>query len=733
MLKASSLDLRFRTQHGLGRVLSESLACYNQFRYSSALSPAVRCASNAKRNHHPVRSQSEEEVKDGWAIPLVSSFYPTGKLRRRVKNAKFGPHKRRIVEASVRTGSSYPNTLQALQRRLLEQTGRTRLYDPHNVDTQKHNSKSLTSRKLEASLQKKTSDTCSNGQRNFAGQKKDVQQDFYISSKAVGKAQVGEGESAVRRKETAKRAVIHGHGNLRAMPRIQHLPLRSLEPRNVTTRVDEDGEMPRIRGFQYVIWTTKSADEAWDAYQALLDIERVGSQEESSKGLPQNFISPDLLSKVSRTISQAKPPTRQLFLRYLSLLARIRQGRSARPIYSWEWNALINLAGSGFRKPSLDLYNAALGIYHDLIRFSSSNLPEEKLGTIDASSNSPQCKVQPDIYTYTTLLSIALRTRHASAVRHASALINSTKPKLSRVTYLMLARFRLETEGLSGVRDGLRTLVREGHETGVDGVNIFLWAAGKEGQVEPALKVYYVLRQHVDALQSVNHSEENEALECSVIRKSQVEDNQPGPHVGVKKVSCDISNNTEGQSKQMSASSVPFAGSPSVIEGLTISKSVVPDVATYTTMIQILAYNGYLVEAMRVFADMLSTPKDLPDGEEGFQPTGPVFRALFLAYARHGNQAQPESDVKLSLGLYSPEAEWNLERLHMLLDAFISMPEGSVKPRARDIYWAMVGMEKCTGSDHQQCREVWLKLKGRFTFVMDGRMARLDAKYGQSE
>ena len=690
MLKASFLDISFRTHHGLGRVLSSFPACLNQRRLVSTFDPLVHRVGDAGYEHLSMTSVNEggkERKMDGRATSLIFSHPPYGRMEERCKFPEKKLRRGRIVgELSGATQASQkcpPTELRQKQKHGIQRRGvmdRNQIQDAKGVPDVLVQAGADVVRRFE--------------KRGGRVLQEDIRRTGFVTA-----AQAWVREGAITRNKASISKIFN------ASKRRHHNPRRVKGLKN-GIRGEGGEKFARIRRLQRTIRTTSSADNAWEAYQSLLSLEAEDKSQDHSGVVWSEKLSCRLLTRLSLLLSRVRPPTRQVFLRYLSLLARLRQVRPTGLIYTWEWNTLINLAGSGFRKTPLDQYNSALNIYHDMRRSASS---------LEASDNAAASR--PDIYTYTILLSIAARTRHGPAVRHAIALLHSSGLKPSRVTYTALARYRLIFEGLTGVRDGLQAMMKGGHEIGIDGVNTFIWAAGKEGQVEAALKVYRVLRRHFEILQDekLYGADRHEELKPLTVHERHVKT------TGSKSP-------TDTQTPSLN----PFLGPPSAIEGITLSRKLVPDQITYTTMIQILTYHGYLVDALGVLSDMLVTPQKNSDGTECFEPTGAVFRAFLRGYAKHGHRTRSSGDEKPRISLYSREAEWDWERLRVILDAFFSMPKGTLKPRARDIYWAITATEKCTGRNPQQCREVWLKLKECFHFVLDGRMKELDRRYTQT-
>ncbi|KAF8897179.1 hypothetical protein BD779DRAFT_1667191 [Infundibulicybe gibba] len=112
-------------------------------------------------------------------------------------------------------------------------------------------------------------------------------------------------------------------------------------------------------------------------------------------------------------------------------------------------------------------FNLALDIFNDLVtgRAPGTTSSEPNL-TQDGISVAQHPK--PDIYTYTSLISIAARTLSGSAVRRATSLLQASGIPPNRITHLALLRYFTLTSQLSGVRSTLSKMRDQNLELGLD-------------------------------------------------------------------------------------------------------------------------------------------------------------------------------------------------------------------------------------------------------------------------
>ncbi|KAH9947254.1 hypothetical protein B0H21DRAFT_692241 [Amylocystis lapponica] len=427
--------------------------------------------------------------------------------------------------------------------------------------------------------------------------------------------------------------------------------------------------------------TTASATEAWNAYQALMAIPR------EPHSLPVPYAH---LHRLARLLASTRPRTRTLFLRLLSVLSTIHA--TGGYVKLWQWNALVDCAGKGWRKTRQEDFKAALDVFEDLMAQRS---PGARFSGGSPVRPVPEAAptVHPDIVTYTTLLNIAGRTLNEATLRRATILLESSRLLPNRITHLALVRYFARKNQLQGVRATLFNLKDQGFEMGLDGLNACIWAYARSGRLDVASTVYRALRHN---LVPEDEAGEN-AITASVKRLSRV-------------------------------------------DGLTIPLDIKPDNTTFYTLIQAFAYHGDLIQCLRVFMDMITLSDADVSGHDHASPrvpnitspTLPAFRAIFLGFARHG---MPPAHLKNAgpLTLRLTSSAWTYDNLHILYQSFLALPH-DVRPSDRTIYWVIKAFATTSGNDIRKLRRIWEQLETRFGGGWGGRLERFrHAIYGSPE
>jgi pentatricopeptide repeat protein len=423
------------------------------------------------------------------------------------------------------------------------------------------------------------------------------------------------------------------------------------------------------RTLLWVMLTAKTPDRAWAAYEELLSY-RVA--------IPRHS-----LHQLARLLASIKPRTRTVHLQLLSVLKTLEMNHGQ--LRLWEWNTLIDSAGKQWHKTRLEDYENSLDIFH-----KRGVLPVGNAASADDAANAraDPCVTQqnPDIWTYNILLSIASRSNLPLTVRHASSLLLASGLTPNRYTHLCLLRYFAVRQDLRSVRSTLRKMKQQGLEVGLDGINACLWAYGRNGRFDVALRVYRVLRSNV----------------------------KPTPNLGEHNIDDDARYIRDAV-------------------GLDILDGFEPDGITYTTMIQTLAYHGDLRNALSVFVDMLSTPNreagactDATVNPVCYKPSMTAFRGLFLGFARYGRDPEHRSvEVEPILAFFSSsQATWDQDSLETVFAAFLQLPS-LPKPTDRLIYWILAAFDKTSGNDAAKLREVWTKLEAKYGDGWGGRLEEI--------
>ncbi|KAF8528677.1 hypothetical protein JB92DRAFT_742577 [Gautieria morchelliformis] len=543
---------------------------------------------------------------------------------------------------------------------------------------------------------------------------------------------------------------IHWPSNLKADsegPRPPVGPLRAAH---------KSRDNPRSRvALLDIISGTQSASEAWEAYNTLISVRKprvaVSNNVEGStsqNGCDELTIPYPHLHRLARLLSSTRPRTRQLFLRLLSVLTTLRS--TGGPIFMWEWNALINCAGKGWRKTNVEDYRAALGIFQDMVTSnqvaaSSSGPRHEPSEWRDMLPADRLPVEQPDIITFTTLLDIASRTLNDQAIHHALSLLAASELPWNNVTHMARLPYYIHTNQLRAVRGILLASVTRGLD--LITLNGCLWAYAYRGRLRMVMQVYDLLRRNIPAEDRIDFGESD-----------------PSPF------SLDPTNHTGANDRDEN----PFVN----IKGFVSQATMAPDSVTYALLIQALCYHGDLIGALTVFRDMVSTvdPALRPPGSHRhvqsayfYTPTYAIYRAIFLGFARHANKTSTLANSLISQhqGIdtvplkefasrltASPTAAcpsplelaavtpWSLESLNKIFERFMEMhweptgtnagdPTAPPRPNDRMIYWIMVAYAKTTNRDIKKMFDVWKRLDARFGYEsngekLGGRLGRID-------
>lgn len=490
-----------------------------------------------------------------------------------------------------------------------------------------------------------------------------------------------------------------------------------------------------------IISKTQCVSEAWEAYNTLLSTHKPrisvshnapGSMSPKRSG--EVTIPYPHLHRLARLLSSTRPRTRQLFLRLLSVLTILRS--TGGPIFLWEWNALIDCAGKGWRKTNIEDYRTALGIFQDMVtsnRIASSS-SEPRHASSEWKDMLPADRhpiEQPDIITFTTLLDIASRTLDDKAILHAMSLLAASGLPWNNVTLMARLPYFIHTNQLHAVRGILSVIVTRGLDLST--VNGCLWAYAYRGRLRMVMEVYSLLRRNIPVEDRLDLGDSNRPP---------------------------LSMDPESYNEVKGENGNHFLSIPGFISQATME----PDVVTYTLIIQALCYHGDLIAALTVFRDMVSTvdPRLRRSGKRGgniqlayYKPTYAIYRAIFLAFARHANKAAPtlartlmskqqgidtvplkEFAVRLTPspsmpGIRCPspqelatETPWTLENLDNIFARFLEMDweyenngadiSGHTRPSDRMVYWIMVAYAKTTKGNIRRMYEVWQKLEVRF-------------------
>ncbi|KAI0352880.1 hypothetical protein OH77DRAFT_742718 [Trametes cingulata] len=463
-------------------------------------------------------------------------------------------------------------------------------------------------------------------------------------------------------------------------------PWRPEPPRSVLSRYAARDHHKRKPLYEKLVYSA-DIDEAWATYQDLLRYKPPHLE----RSIPHKYLHSFAARLVSR--SKTKPPvkvrTQKVFLRLLSVLNTIYY--TGGQLRLWEWNSLIECAGRGWRKTTMENFQSSLSIYRDMVanRAPGSALVRSNPLPPPDESRVASEPVTPDVATYTALISIAGRTLKPDILRLAESMLVTSGIPPNRRTYIVYMRYYARKGQLGGVRSTLYRILENRWELGPEGINSLVWAFGRNGRLDIAGDIYRVLRHHVIPEE---------------------------PPEEVQRIAQKLEET----------------------ENIAIPESSQPDAITYYILIQVYAYHGHFHDCMRVFADMMTSPVHLTgplvDMDKPVtiptlpNPVLPIFRSIFLGFSRHARLPEPGAQTVPSAVAHDPVPRaWTLEQLQALFNDFIELPQ-LARPNSRTVYWLLVAFAVSSGYDRAILREVWERLEDRYGGWWDGRVEELRRK-----
>ena len=419
-----------------------------------------------------------------------------------------------------------------------------------------------------------------------------------------------------------------------------------------------------------VVGSTDSVIKGWNSYVFLIDF--ISGSLDIQRHV--QHIPFAHLHRLARLLARNRPATHRQFLQLLAVLTYINYWGGT--LKQYEWNALVAHAGSGWRRTKLENVRNAMRVFNDM-----------RAGRLPGASDFPPPDreflegppVEPDIYTYTSLLAIASRTTRTNQLHSISSMMTKAGLPPNRITHLSLMRYFTLKADFNGIRLTLLKMRQQGLELGLDGLNSCLWAYGRNRRLDFVMMIYRILRHNVLPEASTAQKEINHII---------------------------------GRLGE---------------EYIFVEPEIRPNAVTLTTVIQIMAYHGHYASTLNVFMDMLSfnnLEKGAPVKEISagvyepisYQPMLAVFRAIFLGFSRHAKHIQHHSD-------------WNMDNLSHIFDLFLELPSNS-NPNHNTIYFIMLAFDKASRRDIEILRNVWIRIDRRFGIVLHkahsvSRLARL--------
>ena len=517
-----------------------------------------------------------------------------------------------------------------------------------------------------------------------------------------------------------------------------------------------------------ILANTQDVACAWAAYRALVILPRSPDKAAPKVPFPHRH-------RLLRLLAAAPPRplrTRGRFAQVLSVLRALQNAGGT--VQTWEWNLLLDCAGKeGWRRPREEHFRAALALLAEMRRNEGGrgggggegggagtalNTTTSATGGGWARDADGGTGLEPDIFSYTTLLAHAVRTRSPAAVRHAAQLLARAGLAPGVHAHTALLCFFAQRGDLAGVRDMLFRLRRHAHAEAGPGLmqasfNAVLWAFAYNGRLDVAQAMYRVVRGRLaegsrrcpTEAEEENEEEREEELELQELERALAER-----------------------------------------EMIVIAHEVVPDTATYHTLILAHSYHGDLRASLATLSDMLSapapalrtTPSSLlslesrrpASGQGEFIASLPAFRAIFLGFARHGvvdhpstpsssasrqNYNHPTSPHRVTPTFTSQkyrddhhqqrcrpdpfttshnhhpllltpsnsnsnkgnahggESEWTLQTLEALFARFLELPRDT-RLREPTLFWLVSAFARTSARDPAVLRRVFERVEDRF-------------------
>ena len=479
---------------------------------------------------------------------------------------------------------------------------------------------------------------------------------------------------------------------------------------------------------------TQDAASAWAAYRSLLILPRSAEKPAPKVPFPHRH-------RLLRLLAAAPPRPLRPRGRFAQVFSVVRALHEAGGIVQrWEWNLLLDCAGKeGWRHPREEHFRAALAILAEMRALggdgdpggagetmSSTGTDASKTGKGRSVGNSVGAgtALTPDIFSYTILLAHAVRSRAPMAVRHAARLLVRAGLTPGVHAHTALLCFFARRGDLAGVRDSLFRLRRhmqdgdndDGDDSGSDGsdsgltqasFNAVLWAFAYNGRLDVSRDMYRIVRARANRHHGCLDGEELEERE-------------------------DLEE---------------FERTLAEREMIVIARDVVPDAATYHTLIQAYAYQGDLRGCLETLSDMLSAPVSSlyyphHDEKEKGQDKGQrrrfiaslaAFRAIFLGFARHGVASSTSnlSTITFTIHEENEDPQWTLPTLEALFSRFLDLPHDTPL-REPTLFWLVSAFSRTSGYHHHHHHQDSSSSSSSSLLLLRSVFERVEARFGSS-
>ncbi|KAG9000316.1 hypothetical protein FRB90_011841 [Tulasnella sp. 427] len=405
-------------------------------------------------------------------------------------------------------------------------------------------------------------------------------------------------------------------------PEPRHLEQMTSVP---NTPVDEATEVPQARQRFFHHHLTEAIRNrrvatAWYIYEAQKNRVRKDGRR-GGRSVPTG-----LIHSLFALLAGAHPQTRLHYVR-MKELADVLRRRGHGNVREWEWNALINAAGRGFRKTTEADYRAAIEVLDEWeadVRLSKDlSLSSQDVAAADGSTSIG--KSTPSIQTYNILVSIAARTGSHQLYQDALHRLQRFTGKLDAVSYFTRITHYREKGQLDQIPRFLERMLADGLPLPVDGANAIIWAYASNGHLETAQQIYNTMIPNTSS--------------------------SPPPS------SPSISNLSSASSTN------PILRFPSILKAIS---ALHPDHRTYIMLVQAYAQAGQLASALDTLQDYLATISEdkgaqglsakLGHVRAGDKQLTAAFRGIFLGFVKYGTAGTRYSSKRAFVGMSLKEA-----------------------------------------------------------------------------
>ncbi|KAG8909563.1 hypothetical protein FRC01_006858, partial [Tulasnella sp. 417] len=406
---------------------------------------------------------------------------------------------------------------------------------------------------------------------------------------------------------------IHHHENALKTTRVSDQTVGAVESPHVQRRFFHGHLTEAIR--------KRRITSAWHIYEAQKDRTRKDGRR-GGRSVPTG-----LIHSLFALLAGARPQTRLHYIR-MKELAEVLRRRGHGSLREWEWNALVNAAGRGFRKTTAEDYRAATGVLEEWE--AEMRLLKEtghQSAAAGGAGGSDLGELAPSTKTYNILISIAARTGSRTLYQDALRRLERFTGPPDAVTYLARITHYRKNGQLDQIPPLLEKMTTNGWPLQTDGANAVIWAYASNGQLEIARQIYDTMIAALPIPSSAQH---------------------PPP---------------SGSQDRLVFPSNPILSNPS------ISKSFLdihPDHRTYIMMLQAYAQAGQLAPALDILQDYLTAISAADDSRTSLPKTVRVragdkqltaaFRGLFLGFVKHGNATTQPLSKRAFVGMSLKEA-----------------------------------------------------------------------------